>query len=91
MSSAGLSHPPGSLAGAARSFYDELRRMLAAVKPPLLDPLKSSVEHFNLDEGGKRRTLGYTGFLVPARLLLWRPKRTETERLSFRQRGCLRP
>ena len=43
-----------------------------------------SVRHFNLDESGERRPLGYTGFLVPARLLFWRAKRTETERLSFR-------
>jgi hypothetical protein len=42
-----------------------------------------SVRHFNLDESGERSSLGYTGFLAPARLLFWRPKRTETERLSF--------
>ena len=43
-----------------------------------------SVRHFNLGESGERSSLGYTGFLTPARLLCWRPKRTETERLSFR-------
>ena len=41
------------------------------------------VDHFNLDESGERNLLGHTGFLVPARLMVWRPKRTETERLSF--------
>jgi hypothetical protein len=43
-----------------------------------------SVEHFNLDESGERQLLGRTGFLVPARLFPWRPKRVETERVSFR-------
>ncbi len=41
------------------------------------------VEHFNLDERGERHHLGYTGFLLPGRLFLWRPKRTEVERISF--------
>jgi hypothetical protein len=43
-----------------------------------------AVRHFNLDESGRRTPLGYTGFPVPARLMLWREKRTETERESFR-------
>jgi hypothetical protein len=42
-----------------------------------------SVQHFNLDADGKRQSLGYTGFLTPARLLLWRPKRTESETASW--------
>jgi hypothetical protein len=41
------------------------------------------VRHFNRDEEGERNLLGHTGFLVPARLFLWRPRRTETERASF--------
>ena len=168
MSTAALPDPPEFLAGAPRVFYDEMRRMLASVKPGRVDPSKSSahfnrkgvevelvhvdrhdwtiwatvgdrdgivstsyahehfdspeqgdaeerswttqmvdfvaeilrgeievetkfrgnslvsVRHFDLDESGERSPLGYTGFLVPARLLFWRPKRTETERLSFR-------
>jgi hypothetical protein len=43
-----------------------------------------AVQHFNLDENGARQPLGRTGFLTPGRLLVWRPKRTETERMSFR-------
>jgi hypothetical protein len=42
-----------------------------------------SVTHYNPDEHGERSFLGHTGFLVPARLFVWRPKRTETERASF--------
>jgi hypothetical protein len=42
-----------------------------------------SVRHFNLYEHGERRQLSYTAFLAPGRLLLWRPKRIETERLTF--------
>jgi hypothetical protein len=42
-----------------------------------------SVRHLNIDENGEWALLGRTFFPVPARLLLWRPKRTETERLSF--------
>jgi hypothetical protein len=30
-----------------------------------------------------RAMLAETGFLVPGRLALWRPKRTTTERVSF--------
>jgi hypothetical protein len=168
MSAGALPDPPESLAGPPRAFYDEMRRMLADVKPGRVDPSTSAarfdrkgvevelvhadrhdwtiwatvgdrdgivstsyahehffapaegeaeerswttqmvdfiaeilrgeievetdfrgnsllaVRHFNLNERGERSPLGYTGFLVPARLLFWRPKRTETERLSFR-------
>jgi hypothetical protein len=42
-----------------------------------------SVRHFNRDENGERNLLGQTGFLLPGRLLIWKPKRTETERASF--------
>jgi hypothetical protein len=159
---------PTSLPSAPRAFYDELRRMLAVVRPPRLSPDGTSVQfagkavevalkhadrddwsiwatvgeleaivgtsyahehffarahtrreerpwtteivdyiaellrgeievvttlrgetaisvaHFNVDERGGRQLLGQTGFLVPARLLLWRPKRAQTERISWR-------
>jgi hypothetical protein len=42
-----------------------------------------AVRHFNLDEHGDRQLLVSTGFLVPGRLAVWRPKRTTTERVSF--------
>ena len=42
-----------------------------------------SVRHFRLDARGKRHSLGYTGFLTPARLCLWQSKRTETETASW--------
>jgi hypothetical protein len=161
-----LPDPPASLSGAPRAFYDELRAMLAEVRPSQLDlaaaavkfdrgvevglkhvsrddwsvwatigdrdamvgtswahehfssprlgvvedrpwttqmvdfiaeVLRGQVEvettfrgntpvavrHFNLDEHGGRQLLVETGFLVPGRLALWRPKRTTTERVSF--------
>jgi hypothetical protein len=158
---------PASLPGAPSAFYDELRRMLAVVRPPRLSPdgmsvefvgkgievafthpdrhdwdiwatvgeldaivatsythehfsarahkrpeerpwtteivdfiaellrgeievvttfrgtTAISVEHFGVGEHGERTLLGHTGFLTPARLLLWRPKRTQTERISW--------
>jgi hypothetical protein len=42
-----------------------------------------AVKHFNRDEHGHRSLLGRTGFLIPSRLFVWRPKRTETEQVSF--------
>lgn len=42
-----------------------------------------SVRHFNRDEFGELTPLGRTIFLPPARLLFWRPKRVERERMSF--------
>jgi hypothetical protein len=105
-----LPDAPSSLPSAPTAFYDELRRMLAVVRPPRLSPdgtsvhdfiaeilrgeievvttwrgeTAVSVEHFNVDERGERHLLGHTGFLVPARLLFWRPTRTEAERISWR-------
>jgi hypothetical protein len=159
-----LADRPDGLPDAARAFYDELRRMLAAVQPARLDPERTSVRfdskgvelelvhadrpdwgiwatvgdrdaivstsyahehfspglagerpwtteivdfiaellhgeveiettfrgsspigvnHFNRDADGERQHLGHTGFLVPSRLFVWRPKRTVTERVSF--------
>ncbi len=158
-----LPDPPASLSGAPRAFYDELRAMLAEVRPSQLDLaaavvkfdrgvevglmhasrdewsvwatigdrdamvgtgwvhehfspgvdedrpwttqmvdfiaeiLRGEVEvettfrgktavavrHFNRDEHGERQLLVQTGFLVPGRLAVWRPKRTTTERVSF--------
>jgi hypothetical protein len=39
--------------------------------------------HYSLDPTGRRQSLGHTGLLTPARLFLWQPKRTETERASW--------
>ena len=64
-------------------FIAELLRGEVEIETTFRGPTPISVEHFNFDDHGARRLLGHTGFLVPARLFLWRPKRTETERLSF--------
>ena len=42
-----------------------------------------SVDHFRVEEDGDRVSFGHTGFITPARLLFWKPKRVETERASF--------
>ena len=57
--------------------------MLEVVQPGHLDAGKTSVAFGgNGLEICERIVLGHTGFLVPARLCFWRPKRTETERVS---------
>jgi hypothetical protein len=162
-----LPGPPPGLGGAPRAFYEELLRMLAAVRPARLDPRQSratfegrgvevllahaerdewivwasvgerdaiagagwahehffapepgevngrpwtteivdfvaellrgeieirttyrgdspiAVSHWNHDDRGEPGLVWKTTFLTPARLLVWRPKRTEAERLSF--------
>ncbi|HXV32808.1 MAG TPA: hypothetical protein VD769_02270 [Gaiellaceae bacterium] len=162
-----LPEPPPELDGAARAFYDELVRMLAAVGPSRVDPEQSSasfedggvevllahaeraewivwasvgeqdaiagagwahehffapepgepngrlwtteivdfvaellrgeieirttyrgatpiaVAHWSRDDRGEPGLVWKTAFLTPARLLVWRPKRSEVERLSF--------
>lgn len=42
-----------------------------------------AVKHLSRDEHGYRSLLGHTGFLIPGRFFVWRPKRTETEQASF--------
>ena len=162
-----LPEPPTELAGPARAFYEELLRMLEAVRPARIDVVRSSVafaggevevvlahaeredwaawasvggddaiagagwahehffapepgeangrpwtteivdfvaevlrgqveirttyrgdtpiavSHWSLDERGEPGLVWKTAFLTPARLLVWRPKRSELERLSF--------
>jgi len=58
-------------------FIAELLRGKVEIRTTFRGQAPVSVEHFNLDGGGERKPLGHTGFLVPARLFLWRPKRTE--------------
>jgi hypothetical protein len=64
-------------------FIAELLRGEIEVVTTLRGTRAISVEHFGVGERGERRLLGHTGFLVPARLLFWRPKRTQTERISW--------
>jgi hypothetical protein len=64
-------------------FIAELMRGEVEIHTTFRGHTPISVEHFNLDADGERRLLGHTGFLVPARLFLWRPTRTDIERLSF--------
>ena len=42
-----------------------------------------AVQHFGIDATGQRRSLGYTGVLTPARLFLWRSKRSESRSASW--------
>jgi hypothetical protein len=66
---------PTSLPSAPRAFY---------AVTTLRGETAISLAHFNVDERGGRQLLGQTGFLVPARLLFWRPKRAQTKRISWR-------
>ena len=65
-------------------FIAEILRGEIEIETTFRGDAPIAVRHFNLDESGQRTPLGYTGFPVPARLMLWREKRTETERQSFR-------
>jgi hypothetical protein len=65
-------------------FIAEILRGEVEVETKFRGDTPISVEHFNFDETGQRNSLGHTGFLVPGRLMFWRSKRTETQRLSFR-------
>jgi hypothetical protein len=65
-------------------YIAELLRGEIEVVTTLRGETAVSVEHFNVDERGGRQLLGHTGFLVPARLFFWRPKRAQTERISWR-------
>lgn len=42
-----------------------------------------SVEHFRIETDGSSTSLGSTGYLNPARAMLWLPKTSKTERISF--------
>ena len=65
-------------------FIAEVLRGDIAVETTFRGNAALSVRHFNLDERGQRRQLGYTAFLTPARLLIWRPKRVEMVTASWR-------
>jgi hypothetical protein len=64
-------------------FIAEIMRGEIEVETTFRGKTAVAVRHFNRDKYGERTILGRTGFLVPAGLALWRPKRTEIERLSF--------
>ena len=64
-------------------FIAEILRGEIEIETTFRGDTPVAVEHFNRDEQGQRCSLGRTGFLTPARLLVWRPKRTETEQASF--------
>lgn len=64
-------------------FMAEMLRGEIEVETTLRGTRALAVRHFNRDESGERRLLGHTAFLTPARLLVWRPQRRETERRSF--------
>ena len=64
-------------------FVAEILRGEIEVETTFRGNAPISVRHFNRDASGTRHSLGYTGFLTPARLLLWQSKRTETETVSW--------
>jgi len=64
-------------------FIAEILRGEIQVETTFRGNTAIAVRHFNLDEHGSRQLLVDTGFLVPCRLAVWRPKRTTTERVSF--------
>ena len=65
-------------------FIAELLRGEIEVETTYRGDTPVVVRHFNFDDDGERVLLGHTGLLVPARLFLWRARRTETERVSWR-------
>jgi len=64
-------------------FIAEILRGEIEIETAFRGDTPVAVKHFNRDEHGHRSLLGRTGFLVPGRLFVWRPKRTETEQVSF--------
>jgi hypothetical protein len=64
-------------------FIAEILRGEIEIETTFRGDTPMSVRHFNRDENGERNLLGRTSFLLPGRLLVWKPKRTETERASF--------
>lgn len=64
-------------------FIAEILRGEIEIETTFRGDTPVAVRHFNRDEHGERNLLGYTGFLVPGRLLFWKPKRTEIEQASF--------
>ena len=66
-------------------FIAEILRGEVEVETTFRGKTPVAVRHYNRDETGDRQLLVDTGFLVPGRLALWRPKHTTTERISFLQ------
>jgi hypothetical protein len=64
-------------------FIAELLRGQIEVETTFRGNTPVVVRHFNRDEQGQRVLLGHTGFLVPGRLAVWKPKRTVSDRVSF--------
>jgi hypothetical protein len=64
-------------------FVAELLRGQIEIRTTYRGDTPITVTHFNRDESGEPGLVVSTAFLTPARLLVWRPKRTEVERLSF--------
>jgi hypothetical protein len=81
--------PPAAIPGdrpwttQAVDFIAEVLRGEIEIETTFRGETPVAVEHFNRTDSGERRTLGYIGFLVPGRLLVWRPKRVQTRRVSF--------
>ena len=67
----------------AVDFIAEILRGEIEIETTFRGSSPVSVKHFNRDENGDRNLLSQTGFLIPTRLMFWRPKRTEIERVSF--------
>lgn len=64
-------------------FVAEILRGQIEVETTFRGSSPVSISHFRVEEGGERVPFGSTGFVVPARLFFWAPKRVETERVSF--------
>ena len=65
-------------------FVAEILRGEIEVETTYRGDTPVAVRHFNRGPDGERALLGHTGLLIPARLFLWRPLRTEIERVSWR-------
>lgn len=64
-------------------FVAEVLRGEVEVETTFRGSTPVGVRHYNRGQHGSRQLLVKTGFLVPGRLALWRPKHTTTERVSF--------
>jgi hypothetical protein len=71
------------LEDANRRLHGELLRGEIEIETTFRGDTIAVVRHYNRDESGERSLLGPTGFLSPGRLLIWRPQRVETERVTF--------
>ena len=82
-----LRGPPWAALAEAGAAPLELSAELAGARlKGTLQPASSPAQvraQFTLDANEQRHSLGYTGFLTPARLFLWQSKRIETETASW--------